>query len=419
MNESRSPSGESSAALAGRSASGSAPQIARRLTPRTPEAGAAFSRGSDRRTECIRKERRFPRRIPLRLERSFALACPSARISACILAAAACALAPSCSEDEIFGDGVGAEAAVTTPSGIQWGKVDIVYTLKHATMTATSVQASYSTNGGVSFLSATEAEGGEGTEDLSVSPDGERHTFVWDSGVDIDQGRFEDLLFRLTPASGKSATSGAFRLHNTVYLAAAHDDAAGVVSLFDLDVTDGDLRSRGSFATGGQSPWDVLFQGGVYYIAHSGSNDVAALGLDEETRLLSPVDGSPFASGGVGTRYLAATGGFLFAANTSGETISIFDIDPATGALALNASSGVQAVGCRSMAARSDFLYVASETAAQIFIFDIEAGGELLPNIYSPIASGGLESPRAMITTPSRLYAANFQTPSICGFSFL
>ena len=57
------------------------------------------------------------------------------------------ALSSGCTSDELFGSGNDASAAVTTPSGVQSGEVEIAYTLTAEDDTTTDVLISYSTDG--------------------------------------------------------------------------------------------------------------------------------------------------------------------------------------------------------------------------------------------------------------------------------
>ncbi|MCZ6795052.1 MAG: hypothetical protein O7J95_15725 [Planctomycetota bacterium] len=328
------------------------------------------------------------------------------------------AVTAGCSMDELFGTGQGADAAVATPSGVQSGEVVVVFTLTHETRTDADITANFSTDGGATFVAATEAVGGGGTENLSVSADGVTHTFIWDSGKDAADGR-EDVVFRIAPRSGTSALTGSFVLHNRVFLAASHAATTGEVSLYELNLMDGEVRAQGTVASGGNSPWDVLFDRGVFYVTHTGSNEVAALELDEVQKALLPLADSPFSTGGIGSKYLATDGARLFVANTGSETISIFDVDTGTGALALSPHSGVSVSGCRSLVVRGSRLYTASETRAEIVIHDIQSDGELLLNGFSPIAALGMDTPRAMAIESGRLYVANSGAPTLVGFRFL
>lgn len=327
-------------------------------------------------------------------------------------------LLPSCSTDAWFGGGPGAEASVSTPSGVQSGLVSVVYTLKSDDVSSTDVQVSYSESGGT-FRRATSGPGGSGTKNLSVSTTGDSHTFVWDSGADLDGSRSSTVIIRVQPEDGVGDFTGTISVHNSRFLVAAENRSSGRVRLFLADVVDGSLVFRGSFDTGGTDPHDVLHQSGFFFVAHQTSNDVAVFQLDEGNETLLEVEDSPFSGDGAGSKYLASDGDHIFVANSTGGTITIFNFDDATGKLTLSSHSGVSADGCRSMVVRSTRLYVASETTGSILVFDIDTDGELLENGYSPVTTGGLSSPLALITVGSRLYAGDASAATICGFNYL
>ncbi|MBI4606026.1 MAG: beta-propeller fold lactonase family protein [Planctomycetes bacterium] len=340
----------------------------------------------------------------------------SARPRVAALAVALAAL--GCKGDDAwFGSGPGAEASVTTPSGTQAGLVEVVYTLS-GDVSEADIAVSYSLDGG-SFREATQGPGGEGTESLSVSAAGDTHTFVWDSGADLEEARESFVVIRVWPERGTAGRSSAVTVHNGRYLAAVENRSAGRVRLYSIDAVEGDVRYLSAASTGGTDPYDVLFEDGFFFVAHSTSNDVAVLELDEDEDMLIPVEGSPFAGDGVGAKHLAADSSHLFVANVSSGTITIFDRNAGTGVLTLSPHSGMGVAGCRSLLVRSSRLYVASETGGRIVIFDIDTNGELLPNGASPVTSGGLLSPRAMVQAGARLYAANASSATLCGFTFL
>jgi len=328
------------------------------------------------------------------------------------------ALLAGCKRDELFGKGPGAEASVTTPSGVQSGLVSVVYTLTSDDVTQTDVGVTYSSDGNT-FRRATEGDGGSGTENLAVSPGGTTHTFVWDSGADLEEARETAVLIRVKPEDGVGDITSAITVHNARYLCAVEDRAAGRVRLYRADVVDGSLRLIGSFDTEGADPYDVTYSSGFFLVAHESSSDVAVLQLDEGSETLLAVEGSPFRSDGPGARYLTVGGGHVFVSNSGGGTITVFNLDTSSGKLTLNTHSGVPAPGCRSLVTRSSRLYVASESTGGILIFDISTDGELLPNGASPITTGGLADPRALGFASTRLYAANAAGTTICAFNFL
>lgn len=327
-------------------------------------------------------------------------------------------VATGCSDEALFGPGAGAEAGVNTPAGVQTGDVAIVYSLKHDDITMTNISASYSPNGGSTYVAASEATGSEGKEDLSVSPGGDTHTFVWDAEKDLGRGRHSEVKFRITPRGGRKSTTDGFPVHNSVFLVVTYDQDLGQVGMYELHRADGALSSIRTVSTGGRGPFGIVYRDGYFYVAHETSNDVAALELDGEGRTLAAVEGSPFSTGGVGSKYLVASGDLLFVGNAGGNTISIFDIGDG-GELVANRHSGEVVTGVRSMVARGSRLYVASETADEIIVFDIESDGELLESAYSPISSGGVDAPRGLTRLGSRLYATSATSATLGGWSFL
>lgn len=327
-------------------------------------------------------------------------------------------LLPGCKKDELFGKGPGAEASVSTPSGVQSGLVSVVYTLRSDDVTQTDVNVTYSRDGGA-FRQATQGSGGSGIRNLVVSSSGTTHTFVWDSGADLDEARESSVVIRVQPEDGEGGVTAAISVHNGRFLAAVENRASGRVRLYRVDVVDGDLTFRGSFDTGGVDPFDVTHASGYFLIVHQTSSDVAVLQVDEATNVLIAAEGSPFRGDGTGSKFLTVAGSHVFVANTSGGTITIFNFDTGSGKLTLNAHSGIAASGCRSLVTRSNRLYVASETAGAILIFDIASDGELLANGASPVTTGGLIDPRALGFASTRLYAANVASATICGFNFL
>ena len=314
-------------------------------------------------------------------------------------------LATACNDSKWFGDGRRADVAVTTPAGIQSGPVEIIYTLTGEDGTNADINVFYNVDGG-SFRPATEGTGGDGTETLTVSEVGEVHSFVWNSDTDLPGRRETDVSLRIQPDTGVSGTTGTMRLHNARYAAVLEDQSTGRVRLYRVDVQNGDLTALGVSTTGGTDPNEILFDAGRFFVVHRSSNNVSVLSLDEETETLTAVDGSPFAGDGIGSRYLATDGDYLFVSNTAGGTITIYTIG-SDGTLSLNVHSGAGASGCRDLVVRSGNLFVASETSDAILVFDIASDGQLLTNSASPVTVGGLSGPVVLARAGSLLYAAN------------
>jgi len=338
------------------------------------------------------------------------------RFAYALLVAVALALS-GCDSEALWGSGGDVETSVTTPSGVQTGHVEVSYTLAGDDVTETDVAVSYSKNGS-SFTEASAGPGGDGTNNLTVTSSGALHTFVWDSGADLAEARESTVYLRVRPEEGTLGVSGSFTVYNSRFLVAVEDGAIGRVRLNSVDVVDGDVTFRQSFPTGGTDPYDVIEEDGFFFVAHETTNNVASLELDEENVTLVAAENSPYATSGLGAKYLASDGEHIFVSNTASGTLSIFDLASSSGVLTLSPHSGVAAPGCRSLVVRSSRLYVASETAGEILIFDIEDNGELLTNGASPVIAGGLVSPRAMERVGTRLYAANVASATLCGFNF-
>lgn len=336
-----------------------------------------------------------------------------ARFTATTLVALAPLALGACSEEELFGS-PRVKTTITTPSGVQNLEVSISYTLSHDDTTTADIEVEYSSDG-LTFFDATEGAGGSGTTGLSVSQAGDSHTFVWDSGEDLPDLRSRTIFIRISPKGGRRTTSEAFTLHNFVFMLVGLTTSTAEFSLYELGLADGDIGFRESVTPGGDMPWDILYHEGIFYVANTVSNDVTALQLDEFNSKFTTLVGSPFTSDGTTSKFLAASGDFLFLSNVGSETLSIFDIAD-NGSLTLNTNSNVSVTGCQSLAVYEGRLYVASETNAQIVVFDIQTDGQLVANAASPVTGGGLTSPRALSVLGSRLFAANNALANMAGF---
>lgn len=133
-----------------------------------------------------------------------------------------------------------------------------------------------------------------------------------------------------------------------------------------------------------------------------GGNTVSAFSVDANG-LLTPIAGSPFATGGSGggSGFFAANrlttcivGNLLFVANEQSNNISVFSINPVTGALTLvpgspfatggNAGSGI------SLGVTPDnrFLFSSNSGSRNITVFSIAANGTLASISGSPFSVG-------------------------------
>lgn len=173
------------------------------------------------------------------------------------------------------------------------------------------------------------------------------------------------------------------------------------VTLLENNTMTVELRSQtGSFIT-----VSLMRDDGYVYANNdlSGPNTVSAFSVDANGAL-TPITGSPFATGGSG-----AGGGFfavnpitiatarklLFVANEQTNNISVFSIDPATGALTLVPGSPFSTGGASgagiSLGVTPDnqFLFASSSGSNDITVFSIAANGKLTSILGSPFAAGG------------------------------
>jgi len=94
--------------------------------------------------------------------------------------------------------------SVTTPSSPASGSVSISYTLTDAESDICSIMVHYSTDGGITFESATEGSGGDGTTGLTSSDTGVTHTYIWNSFADLGYTNYIGVIIRITPSDIKT-----------------------------------------------------------------------------------------------------------------------------------------------------------------------------------------------------------------------
>src|SRR5215813_2985899 len=150
--------------------------------------------------------------------------------------------------------------------------------------------------------------------------------------------------------------------------------------------------------------------------------------------VLSPVPGSPFATGGDGAGggafasnrlTTAVVKNFLFAGNSGSNNVSAFSIDPVTGVLTSVpgspfATGGVAgAVNGMSLTATPDdkFLIAASGMSMTISVFSIAANGALSPVAGSPFPSGATLPLASAKVTPDGKFLAVTSVPAIFMFN--
>jgi 6-phosphogluconolactonase (cycloisomerase 2 family) len=215
---------------------------------------------------------------------------------------------------------------------------------------------------------------------------------------------------------------------------------AGSVAVYDINQATGALTpvAGSPFAVAGlEDPSGVaIAPGGVRaFVAGDVAGAtfdpvVAGLKINQTTGALNQVAGSPFASGGKNSfpAVISPDGGRLFIGNVQGgsPTISVLDVNQATGALMPVAGSPFAAVGRApiglALSPDGTRLFSAERDAGAgggVSVYDIAGNGTLTAIAGSPFTSGGGRT-EAVATTPDgqRVYGFANANPSVVeGFS--
>ena len=205
---------------------------------------------------------------------------------------------------------------------------------------------------------------------------------------------------------------------------------ANSVSGFAVNLATGALTPvPGSpFATGGAGNFtadidSIAVCGDVLYASNGNGSSVSVFLINESSGTLSPVLGSPFATGACPTG-LACTpdNDRLYVGNFCSSTVSIFDVDPMTAALSPNAASPfVLPLGSSSpfdleIDAAGARLFVSQDLANNVGVYDIGPGGGLTPVAGSPFAAAGNEHGAVLRPDGAFYYVANLGS-SIGGYA--
>jgi 6-phosphogluconolactonase (cycloisomerase 2 family) len=157
----------------------------------------------------------------------------------------------------------------------------------------------------------------------------------------------------------------------------------------------------------------------------TGPNTVAAFSVGS-SGALTPIAGSPFSTGGTGALVqlygplnIATSNNFLFVANLGSNDVSVFSINPSTGALTLvpgspfaTGSSGPTYGISLGVTPDGRFLVAGNSSSSVAAVFSIAANGALTPISGSPFALG--VEPLGGEITPSGAFSA-FTTPNGVG----
>ena len=209
--------------------------------------------------------------------------------------------------------GTSPTAAVTTPNGKQEGYVTINYSLTDANSDPVNILAQYSLDGGITWQTASEGSGDDGTTGLTSSPSGTSHTFFWDSdhpGNGVGNVVNSNVEFRITPTAtdgtGPAATTSPFTVDDvapslTVNTPSGTQNGNVTINYTVTDSVSDPVNIQPYYSTNGGSTW----------------NPATAAGGDGITNLSS----SP---GGTGHTFIWASGTDL--PNTSATVMFSFSV---------------------------------------------------------------------------------------------
>lgn len=140
---------------------------------------------------------------------------------------------------------VGPSLSVTTPSGVVNDVIGVDYRLIDPEEDRASVRVEFSTDGGASFVAATQSviEGAEGVESLTTSAVGEDHTFTWNASYDLGYTNTSGVILRLTPVdpttgldAGDAQSTAAFDVLNELITTVAKRPASAGVQVAGIAV---------------------------------------------------------------------------------------------------------------------------------------------------------------------------------------
>ena len=191
-----------------------------------------------------------------------------------------------------------------------------------------------------------ERQEGPHAHSFVISPDN-RHAYAADLGLDQILGyRLDAAHAKLTPNQQPFVRTipGAGPRHLTFHPNGKHlyaiNELANSVTLFDYDSKSGMLIERQTISTvpegfkGTSHTADLKItpDGRFLYGTNRGHDSIAAYRLGEDGRL-SLIEIQPSLGGGPQNLLIAADGKLLICANMAGSNVSVFRIDPQTGAL--------------------------------------------------------------------------------------
>jgi len=161
--------------------------------------------------------------------------------------------------------------------------------------------------------------------------------------------------------------------------------------------------------------------GSFLYVMNTGSNNISVFSIDSGSGALSQVAGSPIGIGAPPLNMLLApSGNFLYVSLASQPNGLIASYSVTAGQLTLVGTASTAGINPYGLAINGDgtYLYAANSTSNSIAVFTIDSSGLLTQVQGSPI-NDGYTNPVAMIFDPSGkyLYVANQVSNNVAAYS--
>lgn len=165
------------------------------------------------------------------------------------------------------------------------------------------------------------------------------------------------------------------------------------------------------------------------FVANQTANNISAFSVNTGTGMLGAVSGSPFSTGATPLGVAVdPMGRFLFVANQNDNSVSVFNIDAATGSLSEVPGSpftGVASPFGVSVEPSGAFLFVSNfngnaGTGNTVSTFSIDAATGALTSMDPPLPTSspaGITAPIGIVTDGRFLFVGNHMAESVVSFS--
>ncbi|HZQ25899.1 MAG TPA: beta-propeller fold lactonase family protein [Terriglobales bacterium] len=225
------------------------------------------------------------------------------------------------------------------------------------------------------------------------------------------------LSVGLTGCSSSSHTSNSASARLAYVTLSSVNQIAG----FNVDSSSGALSpvTGSPFATG-QSAFAIVVHPSkkFLYVANAGENTVSLFTMSNAGALSEVAPRTRVGDHPLGLA-LSADGNLLFVSNTNSNNLSVFSINTGTGALTEVSTSPVLTDSPTALAILpgGSTLYVANSNSSSVSAFSIGSAGSLTPVGGSPYPTGTNPSALSVDSAGHFLYVANLDSQTFSGFS--